>query len=307
MLSIRNIESFISNRNNGNSNNNNNANNDTPTSDKYPYIPKVIDDKIAIRFLNKATFGADKQSIEELKKSGIVSWIDKQLNLPLVKDEYLRKTIQIAKEAEPTINPNSVEEYIADNDKVFNKERASFHSPRFMQSAWFDIALTSQDQLRQKVTYALSQIIVESDFEPIFTRRGEALSRYFDILSQNAFGNYKQLLTDISFSSSMGLFLTYNGNRKLYQNSANISIYPDENYAREIMQLFSIGLNEINLDGTPKKDANGNLIPTYTQEDVNELARVFTGWDAQRSGAGDINRGDRFGVVGFTRGDFTHH
>jgi len=104
----------------------------------------------------------------------------------------------------------------------------------------------------------------------------------------------------------MGLFLTYNGNRKLYQNSANISIYPDENYAREIMQLFSIGLNEINLDGTPKKDANGNLIPTYTQEDVNELARVFTGWDAQRSGAGDINRGDRFGVVGFTRGDFTH-
>jgi len=275
------------------------------TTDDYPYIPKELNQSVAIRFLNKATFGATQESIQELQSLGVEGWIDKQLSLPLVADNYLRKTIEIAKEAEPTKNPYSIEEYLADNDKVFNKNVASFHSPRFMQSAWFDTALRAPDQLRHKLTYALSQIIVESDFEPIFTRRGEALSYYFDILARNAFGDYKSLLTDISFSASMGLFLTYNGNQKAYVNEANVTVYPDENYAREIMQLFSIGLNELNLDGSPKKDADGNLIPTYTQTDVNELARVFTGWDTQRSGAGDDNLWDGFGKVGFTRGDFT--
>jgi len=277
-----------------------------PRVDNYPYIPKDINQSVAIRFLNKATFGATKESIKALQSMGVEAWVNQQLALPLERDIYLKKTILLGKEAEPTRTPYSVEEYLAENEKIFNKEVASFHSPRFMQSAWFDTVLTAPDQLRQKLTYALSQIIVESDFEPIFTRRGEALSHYFDILAHNALGNYKQLLKDISFSSGMGLFLTYNGNKKSYQNEANITIYPDENYAREIMQLFSIGLNELNLDGSPKKDPNGNLIPTYTQEDVNELSRVFTGWDAQYSGAGDSNWGDKFGRVGFTRGDFTH-
>ncbi len=268
--------------------------------DPYSYIPKAneLSDAVAMRFLNKATFGADKNSLNALKEKGVVAWLDEQLNMPLREDEYLRKTIEIAKEAEPDKNPDSIEDYLADNDIVFNKKYASFHSPRWMESAWFDIAMTAPDQLRQKVTYALSQIIVESDFEPIFIRRGEALSRYFDILAKNAFANYKQLLTDISFNSGMSLFLTYNGNKKLHLNEANVSIYPDENYAREIMQLFSIGLNKLNMDGTPQKDAQGNLIPTYTQDDVNELARVFTGWD--------IKRNTRFGLIGFTRGDLTH-
>ena len=275
-------------------------NNPTPRSNLYLYIPndKKLTDDMAIRFLNKATFGANKESLKELKKLGVVAWVDKQLSLSLTKDNYLIKTIKFAKQANPEHNPNTVKEYLADNDIVFNKKYASFHSPRFMQSAWFDIAMTSKDQLRQKLTYALSQIIVESDFEPIFTRRGEALSRYFDILQHNAFKTYKQLLTEISFNSGMSMFLTYNGNKALHQNKAGVAIYPDENYAREIMQLFSIGLNELNIDGTPRKESNGNLIPTYTQDDVNELSRVFTGWD--------IKRNSRFGLVGFTRGDLTH-
>jgi uncharacterized protein (DUF1800 family) len=291
---------------NGNQDENNTTPHPSVDEEIYGYIPKVIDDAIAIRFLNKATFGATTKSIARLKKEGVVKWLDRELSLPLERDLYLKKSIELAKEAEPSINSYSIEEYIADNNKVFNKEKASFHSPRFMQSAWFDIALTAPDQVRQKLTYALSQIIVESDFEPIFTRRGEALSSYFDILAHNAFGSYQDLLTDISFSSSMALFLTYNGNKKLYQNSANVAIYPDENYAREIMQLFTIGLHELNLDGTPKQDAQGDLIPTYRQEDVNQLAKVFTGWDTKRGGKGDENRGDKFGRVGFRRGDFTH-
>jgi len=270
------------------------------------YIPKDLTNAQAIRFLNKATFGATQESIESLKSMGVEAWINKQFLIPSVENIYLRKTIDLAKQSEPLANPHTVEEYLEDNDKVFNKEKASFKSPRYRLTSWFDTVLLEEDQLRHKVTYALSQIIVESDFEPIFTRRGEALARYFDILYHNAFGQYENLLNDISHSASMSLYLTYNGNKKAHLNDANVTIYPDENYAREIMQLFSIGLNEINLYGTSKKDSNGNLIPSYSQEDVNNLARVFTGWDNKRSGAGDDNRWDKFGVVGFTRGDFTH-
>ena len=266
----------------------------------YPYIPKDknLTQAIAIRFLNKATFGANAQEISHLKEIGVVKWINEQLSLPLVKDRYLIKTIAFAKQAVPEQNPNSIEEYLADNDIVFNKQYASFHSPRYMQSAWMDVAVNAKDQLRQKMAYALSQIIVESDFEPIFIRRGEALSRYFDILQHHALGQYQSLLTAISFNSGMSMFLTFNGNKALYQNDANVSVYPDENYARELMQLFSIGLNKLHIDGTPLRDEEGNLIPTYTQEDVNELARVFTGWDLKRNW--------RYGLVGFTRGDLTH-
>ncbi len=257
-----------------------------------------ITDRIAIRFLNKATFGATPKSVEHLKEVGIKAWLDEQFAKTKLDQPYLREMIRIAKQAEPEDNNYSIEEYLADNDIVFNKKKASFHSPKYRLSAWYKYALNGEDQLRHKVAYALSQIIVESDFEPIFTRRGEALARYFDILYDNAFGNYKKLLTDISFNSGMSMFLTFNGSKKKYQNKAGVWVYPDENYAREIMQLFSMGLNKLNMDGTPIKDAKGNLIPTYTQQDVNELARVFTGWD--------IKRNPWFGLVGFTRGDLTH-
>lgn len=268
------------------------------STDAYAHIPKSLNDAEAVRFLNKATFGASEADIKALKEKGVIKWLDEQLSLPMEKDIYLKKMIRIAKQAEPDAFDKTEAEYLADNDVVFNKEKASFHSPRYRLGAWFDLALTADDQLRHKVTYALSQIIVESDFEPIFIRRAEGLARYFDVLYQNAFGSYKDLLEDISFNSGMGLFLTFNGNQKVYENKAGVSVYPDENYAREIMQLFSIGLNKLNLDGTPQKDTNGNLIPTYTQQDVNELARVFTGWD--------LKRNSRFGRVGFTQGDLTH-
>ncbi len=278
--------------------NSNNENEGGTASEQYAYIPKVIDDYTATRFLNKATFGATKEDIEELKSLGVVAWLNQQLAMPLEKDVYLKKMIEISKEADPSNNLYSIEEYLEDNDKVYNQNVASFHSPRYRMSSWFHNVLTQKDQLHHKLTYALSQIIVESDFEPIFTRRAEAIARYYDILHNNAFGNYKQLLVDISLNSGMGMFLTYNGNKKEYLNENNITIYPDENYAREIMQLFSIGLNELNMDGTAKKDANGNLIPTYTQEDVNNLSKVFTGWD--------LKRNSRFGLIGFKRGDLTH-
>ena len=268
------------------------------TSEKLSYIPKDIDNSLATRFLNKATFGATSEDIKRVQTLGVAEWLEREFKKSNSESVYLTKMIGLAKQCEPDVNSETIAEYLEDNDAVFNKNKASFHSPRYRMSSWFDAALTEDDQLRHRVAYALSQIIVASDFEPIFTRRAEALARYFDILYKNAFGSYEVLLQDISLNAGMGMFLTYNGNKKLYQNDANISVYPDENYAREVMQLFSIGLNKLNLDGTPQKDADGNLIPTYTQEDVNQLARVFTGWDLQR------NR--RYGQIGFTRGDLTH-
>jgi len=276
---------------------NNNLKSNDKKDDKYSYIPKKIDDYLAVRFLNKATFGATESSIKELKQKGIIKWLDEQLNMPLNnKNQYLSKTIEIAKKFEPDSFDKSINQYLEDNDIVFNKDKASFHLRRYQNSAWFEIAINSKDQLRKKLTYALSQIVVESLAEPIFTRRAEAIARYFDILQQNAFKTYKSLLIDISHSSSMSLYLTFNGNKKEYIQNGSI-VYPDENYAREIMQLFTIGLYELNLDGTPVLK-NNKKIPTYTQKDITEVAKVFTGWD--------IKRNPRYGLVGFTRGDLTH-
>jgi uncharacterized protein (DUF1800 family) len=261
-------------------------------------IEKQISDATAIRFLNKATFGANKKSLKLFKEEGILAWLDRQLSLPnSPTHRHLRRTITLAKKFEPSNHTATVEEYLADNDTVFNKNVASFQMRRYQMSAWFETAMNDRDQLRNKMAYALSQIVVESMAEPIFTRRAETLADYFDILTKHALGNYKDLLLDISHSSSMSLYLTFNGNRKAYQEGST-TIYPDENYAREIMQLFTIGLHQLNLDGTPKLDAQGNTIPTYTQEDITEVARVFTGWD--------IKRNPRYGMIGFTRGDLTH-
>ncbi len=259
---------------------------------------KDINQTLAIRFLNKATFGATKESIDALQSKGVEAWLNQQLSMPLYDNQYLIKTIEIAKKMNPAENSYSVSEYLADNDIMFNQNVASFHSPRYRMTSWFNVALRSPDQLRAKVTYALSQIIVESDFEPIFIRRAEALATYFDILQRYAFGRYENLLNEISLNSGMGVFLTFNGSKKEYKNNANSAVYPDENYAREIMQLFSLGLEKLKIDGTPIFDANGNPIPTYTQEDVNQLSRVFTGWDLKRNA--------HFGLLGFKRGDYTH-
>jgi len=263
--------------------------------DPYPYIPKDIDQYTAVRFLNKATFGANKESIKELKELGVIGWIDKQLSLPATKDIYLINMIKLSKLKHSHFD-KTVEEYLEDNTIVFNRG-----SQRSRMSTWFQSAINAKDQLRHKLTYNLSQIIVESDFEPLFQVRAEVLARYFDILYNNAFSTYKDVLRDITFSSGMGIFLTYRGNRAEYNNTAGVPVYPDENYAREIMQLFSIGLNELNIDGTLE---GGVAKPTYTQEDVNELARVFTGWDVPR------NKwkfdGHTFGRKLFLFGDLIH-
>lgn len=137
--------------------------------------------------------------------------------------------------------------------------------------SWWRQAITSQDQLRQRVAFALSQIFVISLNDPVVDTIGGA--SYYDMLQRDAFGNFRTLLKDVTMHPMMGVYLTYLANQK---EDAAGTRQPDENYAREVMQLMTIGLWELNADGTRKLN-NGQPIATYTSDDIDGLAKVFTG------------------------------
>jgi uncharacterized protein (DUF1800 family) len=138
-----------------------------------------------------------------------------------------------------------------------------------LQNSFFWDALTQPDQLRQKVAWALTQIDVVSEVD-IGIRPASWMVPYLQLFDYDALGNYGQLMYDLTVNPAMGEYLNMRGNRKTNVN---------ENYAREILQLFTIGLNELNDDGTLQTDENGNTIPTYNQDIITAFARVFTGWD----------------------------
>ncbi|MEL6981168.1 MAG: DUF1800 family protein, partial [Actinomycetota bacterium] len=138
-------------------------------------------------------------------------------------------------------------------------------------SIW-ETYLSAPDQLRKRFAYALSQIFVASEI----VVGNERIANYADVLEANCFGTYRNLLEQITRSQAMGQYLTYERNQRA---DANRGTVPDENYAREIMQLFSIGLWELNPNGTRKLDSNAEPIPTYGSEDIIGLARVFTGFE----------------------------
>ena len=132
------------------------------------------------------------------------------------------------------------------------------------------------DAVRKRVALALSEMFVVSALVAQMPWTGLALAHYWDQLNANAFGNFRQLLQDLTLNPAMGAWLSTRGNLK---EDLNIGRVPDENYAREVMQLFTIGLVQLNVDGTIKRDGGGQPLPTYSQADVSQLARVFTGYD----------------------------
>ncbi len=211
----------------------------------------------AARLLTQATFGPKKSEIDALTGGSVSSWIDAQMALPnsshriATVDE--RNTALAALEFDPNNNPF-----------LFV----------FRQRAWFQIALNAPDQLRQRVAFALSQILVVSDatFNQGMT---EPLANYYDMLATGAFGNYRTLLEQVTLSPVMGLYLSHLRNSKADPVTGT---NPDENYAREIMQLFSIGLVQLQPDSTLKLDDQGLPIPTYNQTTITQMARIFTGW-----------------------------
>ena len=244
----------------------------------------------AARFLSHTTFGANMAEVENLNNMGMEAWMEQQFNTSpgflLPKIDPLWETIKQkhldafpARLAEAVLNlceddPNYTftqqqvedyyEQYITD---IFGPYALHFNY------AWWHNMITSEDQLRQRVAYALSQLLVVSSQSDLGDF-GHSLAAYYDILIKHSFGNYKDLLMEVTMSPAMGYYLSHLNNPKANPDE---NVHPDENYAREIMQLFTIGLYELNQDGSRKKDMNGNDIPTYSNDDIKELAKVFTG------------------------------
>ena len=161
-----------------------------------------------------------------------------------------------------------------------------------LQVQFYTNALKGADQLRQRVAWALTQIFVVSQVD---IHLSSWMTRYLQLFDRNAFGNFRQLLYDITLNPAMGQYLNMAGNVKTNVN---------ENYAREVLQLFSIGLNKLNPDGTLRLDAQGNPIPTYGQDEITDFARVFTGWNlAAQLAPGIPNYRDPMVVASETRHD----
>ncbi len=230
----------------------------------------------ASRFLMQATLGADHETIEKVSRQGTTSWLDEQLDTGLKNnDRYLKKTSEIWQSfRKKLVKAHGVKALDGDGNNP------ALPYQWYFRMAWWDKNLSSDTEnlLRHRVALALSEILVISENSQL-ELDAEGLASYYDILYTNAFGSYKDMLYDVSMHPTMGVYLSHLNNRKADPSK---NIHPDENYAREIMQLFSIGLFELNMDGTRKKDANGNDIPTYDNRDIKEMARIFTGLKASQ-------------------------
>ena len=217
----------------------------------------------AARFLAQASLSSTAAEIAQVQASGYSAWLDTQMALPRSSTnvEWLRSK--------------------GYSDPVrFRNSQAGADA-----MVWRKL-ITGGDPLRQRVALALSEIIVVSVAGITNTGfRQFAAGNFMDILEANAFGSYRTLIEQVSTSVAMGAYLTFKGSKKA--NAATGSL-PDENYAREVMQLFTVGLVQLNLDGSAKLGANGQPLETYAQEDVSQMARVFTGWDIDiTAGSGD--------------------
>jgi len=216
----------------------------------------------AARFLTQATFGATKADIDALtgkRLTDLRAWIDAQVALPA-------SLLLDATRADF----NNYTALSSDNPQFTYQNR---------QAAWWKLALTAPDQLRQRVAFALSEILVVSDVNTTLYNNPLAMANYYDVLVNGAFGNYRNVLEQVTLSPVMGLYLSALRNSKAtYDRSGAVLTSPDENYAREVMQLFSIGLNRLQPDGTLKLDPLGLPIPTYDNKTITETAKIFTGW-----------------------------
>jgi len=231
----------------------------------------------AARFLNQTSFGATRATITALNSTGFEQWIDQQYALPqTLARPFLEAVAKVRHDQTRTIDQT---------DRIHR---------------WYDTAVVANDQLRQKMAYALGQIIVTSDQNDNLSGQPLQMAEWNDILVRNAFGNYRDLLREASFSPMMGRYLTHLRNRRYELDpsfstivgspttyvinsytAANSGNEPDENYAREVMQLFSIGLESRNQDFSLIDIDPGmpgvQIQPTYDQQMIRTLSRAFTG------------------------------
>ena len=218
-------------------------------------LAPFVDRNRVSKFLSRATFGAESNELDNLEATGVSSWLTDQFAKPkssylAVLDEYQGRL--------PFIEFN-----------LWNEASTTF--------AFWKNTLLGEDQLRQRMMFALSQILVVSNAGgDQLTDIPEATAYHQEILQIHAFGNYRELLEAITYSPGMGFYLTYMGNQK---GNPQTGRQPDENYARELLQLFTVGLVALNPDGSVKLDQNGSAIELYNNDDITGLAKVFTGLD----------------------------
>jgi uncharacterized protein (DUF1800 family) len=234
----------------------------TPTTQTPPALPDatLLASYEAARFLQRAQFSSSEAEIAAVKVQGPSAWLNEQMatNTSIGGYEWLMQRGY----------------GVIDINRFYEMEYQSNYM------AWYQI-MAAPDGVRRRMALALSEFFVVSGAGvgtiswPQF-----AMGAYWDVLCKNAFGNFRTLLEDITLNIAMGEYLNTLGNQKEDLASGRL---PDENYAREVMQLFTIGLLQLNLDGTHKLGTNGQPIETFTQSDVSNLARVFTGYESDNS------------------------
>ncbi|MBT8101218.1 MAG: DUF1800 domain-containing protein, partial [Gammaproteobacteria bacterium] len=231
-----------------------------------PPPPTAAELADASRFAAHATFGLNYSALDALARQGKSAWLDAQFALPVSDHSSIVLDLVQRRDAGEFAQYEEDVEYLV----------------LFRRLAWWHRTVTAPDELRQRVAFALSEIFVVSDNVDTLLVFPLALSGYYDTLLNNAFGNYRDLLRDVTLHPAMGIYLSHVNNRR--SDPAN-NTFPDENYAREVMQLFSIGLFELNIDGSQKLDGNGMPIPTYSNVEIREFAKVFTGLSYGGAGA----------------------
>jgi uncharacterized protein (DUF1800 family) len=213
----------------------------TPAAYKVSYYA-------AARFADQATFGATPKLIEEIRTKGFEQWIDEQFALPYTK--IPEGPTKVRNRAIPAL------------PEVWN----------FPIATWMNQTLTEPDQLRRRTVWSIGNFLVAS----LSTGDPFGHVAWLNLLHQHSFGSYRELLKQASINPHMGYFLNNDQNRPKSAECPHCA--PNENFARELMQLFSVGVVKLNLDGTLQRDARGIAVETYSQTDVEELSRVLTGW-----------------------------
>lgn len=224
---------------------------DSDTPNTVSQSAKPATDVEAARFLGQAGFAATDSDITKLKSSGFSAWLDQQFSAARTTSHY--------------------DWLVA---KGYGAETYKYSLAGMDSTLWRKL-IGSPDQLRQRVTLALSEIFVVSMNGIPVAWPQFATAAYVDMLEARCFGSFRDLIEGVTLSPAMGVYLAMRGNRK---EDPKTGRQPDENYAREVMQLFTIGLSQLNPDGTAKT-SNGKTIDTYTLDQITALARVFTGWD----------------------------
>jgi len=219
-----------------------------------------------VRLLEQSSFGPTPATVERVRRQGFARYVDEQLRLATSRmpelppvDNDVNKQCGKPEAGQPQPEPMRL-------------CRRDHYSQFPLQARFFRNALTEPDQLRQRMAFALGQIFVVSARK---NNRAYAMARYQQALLDGTFGNYRQLLEDVTLSPMMGQYLDMANNERL---DAKRGVPPNENFAREVLQLFSVGQVLLNPDGTPKRSADGRPLPTYGPDEIQNFARAFTGW-----------------------------